>query len=259
MKGEQMEEEFSGHVYLNNSYSSQQIDAMQAADGNTIIIDDLVSQDQLAQLQQWIKTIIWPEHGKTSKYAGAGYDDPPYGPQLKEMLNSKLQEIIGPHVLDFYAWQEAILPWKIHADLRWYADKIPYKVILIPIDVIGNDESSWQDTYSLTFKQRDYLRNNPDTNTGSKGNTDQAAWDRSIDQPNVEGCIDGYAISPEIHQEYLSHVPYEYLEGLEIDKIFQWKPGSAVIWDQDQLHCADNFLARNIKTKLSIILFTNQI
>jgi len=32
-----------------------------------------------------------------------------------------------------------------------------------------------------------------------------------------------------------------------------------VIWDANQLHCADNFLARGIKTKLSILIMTNQV
>ena len=53
-------------------------------------------------------------------------------------------------------------------------------------------------------------------------------------------------------------MPYEYLEGLEIDNVFKWTPGSCVTWDQNQLHCADNFLANGIKTKLSLIFFTNQ-
>ena len=53
-------------------------------------------------------------------------------------------------------------------------------------------------------------------------------------------------------------MPYKYLEGLEIDNIFKWTPGSCVIWDQNQLHCADNFLANGIKAKSSLIFFTNQ-
>ena len=56
----------------------------------------------------------------------------------------------------------------------------------------------------------------------------------------------------------MSHIPYDHCEGLEIDSIFKWEPGSAVIWDANQLHCADNFLAREIKTKLSILIMTNQ-
>ena len=106
--------------------------------------------------------------------------------------------------------------------------------------------------------QRNYLRNNPNTDIGKKGNSDQKNWKRAIDNLNTEGCINGYSIDEDTWKNYLSHVPYEHLEGLEIDKIYKWKPGSAIIWDANQLHCADNFLARKIKTKLSIIAMTNQ-
>ena len=53
-------------------------------------------------------------------------------------------------------------------------------------------------------------------------------------------------------------MPYEFMEGLEIDNIYKWTPGSCVTWDQNALHCADNFIKNNIKTKLSLIFFTNQ-
>ena len=53
-------------------------------------------------------------------------------------------------------------------------------------------------------------------------------------------------------------MPYEHVEGLEIDQIYKWNSGSAIAWDADQLHCADNFLARNIKTKLSMVIHTYQ-
>lgn len=245
------------HVYLHNAYTESQIAQMQSTDTDTIIVDNFINSDELSELRSYIDTIEYPEHGKTSKYAGSAYEHPPHGPRLKQLFHEKLLEHIGEYQLDFFAWQEAIKPWKIHADLRWYADKVPHKVILIPLDVIS-EQADWADTYSLTFKQRSYLRNNPNTNVGKKGNTDQKNWARAIDNPNTEGCINGYAIDKSTWQQYLSHVPYEDLEGLEIDKIYKWKPCSAVIWDADQLHCADNFLARNIKTKLSILIMTNQ-
>jgi len=245
------------HVYLHNAYTESQIAQMQSTDSDTIIVDNFITGEQLKELRSYIDSIEYPEHGKTSKYAGSAYEHPPYGPRIKELIHEKLLEHIGEHQLDFFAWQEAILPWKIHADLRWYADKIPHKVILIPLDVIS-DKEGWDDTHSITFKQRNYLRNNPNTDIGKKGNSDQKNWKRAIDNLNTEGCINGYAIDEDTWKNYLSHVPYEHLEGLEIDKIYKWKPGSAIIWDANQLHCADNFLARKIKTKLSIIAMTNQ-
>jgi len=245
------------HVYLSNAYTESQIAQMQSTDTDTIIVDNFISKEQLAELRGYIEDIKYPEHGKTSKYAGSAYEHLPHGPRIKEIIHQKLLASIGEHQLDFFAWQEAIQPWKIHSDLRWYEDKIPHKVILIPLDVIG-DQADWSDTYSLTFKQRNYLRNNPKHHhTGTEGNNTNK-WLRAIDNPSTEGCTTGYAIDKKIWEKYLSHMPYEHLEGLEIDTIYKWNPGSAVIWDANQLHCADNFLARGIQTKLSLIVMTNQ-
>ena len=242
---------------LDNSYTNEQIARMQARDSGSWVIDNFVSSSDLNKLRKIIDTVDYPEHGSTSKYAGSAYEHPPYGPIMKKIFYDKIVSEIGDHKLDFFAWQEAINPWKIHADLMWFADEIPYKVILVPLDVVGEGED-WTDTYSITFKQRSYLRNNANINKPKKPNSDQSSWKRPINQKNVEGCCDGYMINEETWNTYMSHMPYDWAEGLEIDTIFKWRPGSAVVWDQTQLHCADNFLARGIKTKLSILIMTNQ-
>jgi hypothetical protein len=229
---------------------------MQAMDCTSKTFHNFINTEELKLLQGMIKDIEFPEKGQTSKYAGASYNDP-QGIILKKIFDDKIKKIIGEYELDFFAWQEAINPWKIHADLRWYPDKLPYKVILVPLDVIS-EQDTWKDTYTIAFKQRNYLEGNTNSNIGKKGNTDQSDWKRPIDNPGTHNVIKGYSISKSEHERYFSHMPYEFLEGLEIDNIFKWTPGSCVVWNQNQLHCADNFLANNIKTKLSLIFFTNQ-
>jgi hypothetical protein len=229
---------------------------MQSASGPSNTFHNVITQEELEFLQQEIKKINYPETGKTSKYAGASYDDP-QGKIIKDIFDDKLRKIIGDHDLDFFAWQEAIKPWKVHADLRWYPDKLPYKVVLFPIDVIS-DQDNWKDTYTIAFKQRDYLEANSNNNEGYKGNTDQSTWSRPCERPGVHNLVEGFKISREEHELYFSHMPYDFLEGLEIDNVFKWTPGSCVTWDQNQLHGADNFIKNNIKTKLSLIFFTNQ-
>lgn len=245
-----------GHLYINNSYSDEKISKMISCKSACKTIKNFISLAELNALRQAIDLVDYSEVGETSKYDGHDYNDSKVGAFIKSIFNSKLKKEIGNYRLDFFAWQEAIIPWKIHSDLRWYSDRIPYKVILVPLDVVS-DQESWKDTYTFCFKQRNYLRNNPNTNEGKLGNNDQSEWIRSIDDPNVENCIEGFRISKNIHKKYLSHMPYEFLEGLEIDNIFKWVPGDAVIWDQSALHCADNFLKNNIKTKLSLLFMTS--
>jgi hypothetical protein len=244
------------HTFIDNKYTQKQIEKMKSVDGPSKTFANFISQDELKLLNSMIKRIEYPEIGKTSKYAGASYEDK-QGQVLKEIFHDKLNNIIGEHALDFFAWQEAINPWKIHADIRWYSDKIPYKVVLVPIDVVS-DNDDWVDTYTITFKQRNYLEGNRNTNHGEKGNSDQTSWKRPCDKPGVHNLIKGHKISLEEHQKYFSHMPYNFLEGLEIDNLFKWTPGSCVVWDQNQLHCADNFIKNGIRTKLSLIFFTNQ-
>jgi hypothetical protein len=244
------------HTYIDNRFTKLQVEKMRSADGSSETFHDFISDDELEFLRKTIANKEYPESGKTSKYAGASYKDPE-GQVLKEIFDDKITKIIGDYDLDFFAWQEAINPWKIHADIRWYSDRIPYKVVLIPLDVISEDDA-WRDTHTVVFKQRNYLEGNTNSNAGAQGNTDQRDWGRPCDQPGVQNKVDGFHISEEQHEKYFSHMPYKHLEGLQIDNIYKWTPGSCVIWDQNQLHCADNFQKNGITTKLSIIFFTNQ-
>ena len=246
------------HLYLDNCYDDQAVARMKSTDGDSLTLKDWITTDELGKLRRMFDKIKWPEHGTVSKYEGLSYSDP-IGKPVQEIFEQKLHDTIGDHRLDFFAFQEAINPWKIHADLRWYSDKVPHKVILVPLDVISNEHSDvWADTHSIAFDQRNYLRR-PRGNGDIEGNVDQDSWLRPIDDQQVEEFSTGCSIDRATHEKYFSHVPYEYLEGLTINNIFRWNPCDAVVWDQSQLHCADNFLANNIKTKYSLIFFTNQI
>ena len=244
------------HSYADKKFTQDQVAKIKALDGPSKTIENFISINELHYLRGEIKKISFPEQGETSKYFGASYQDD-FAKEIRNIFENKLHNIIGDHVLDFFAWQEAINPWKIHTDLRWYQDKLPYKVVLIPIDV-ESEQDIWKDTYTIAFKQRNYLENSKNTDSYVKGNDDQSKWKRPYDKPGTRNLCDGYSITKQQHRQYFSHMSYDFLKGLEIDNIYKWTPCSAVIWDQDQLHCADNFLANGIKTKRSLIFFTNQ-
>jgi len=244
------------HSYADKTFSKEQISQMKSHDSDSKTYSNFISIDELNYLRNEIKKISYPEHGETSKYFGASFNDD-FAKDLKQIFEKKLHELIGDYQLDFFAWQEAINPWKLHVDMRWYPDKLPYKVVLIPIDV-ESDLDAWKDTYTIAFKQRDYGEGSKNTGERKKGNSDQSDWQRPFDKPGTRNLSSGYSITKAQHQKYFSHMPYNWLEGLDIDNIYRWTPCSAVVWDQNQLHCADNFLDKGIKTKRSLIFFTNQ-
>ena len=244
------------HYYHAKSFNEEQETTLRAIADVSFYQEDFLTQAEFDQCRELTLSVKeWPEHGRTSKYWGFGEDNG-FGPQLAWLLK-KVQTIVPNFELDFYACQEAINPWKIHADIRWYEDRIPYKVVLLPMDVepmsgpVAWDQ--WPETASLSFHQRNFLTKWD--REGGLGNTDQSEWDRPIDNIQFEGMVPGYHISKETWDQYLTHVPYDHLEGLTIDKINAWRPRSIMYWDNTALHCADNFLAKNIKTKRSLMLF----
>lgn len=246
------------HIYQPKSFTPEQEKILRDTAAPSFYRENFLSPDEFSFCRNLTMSVKeWPEHGTTSKYWGFGIDSG-FGPDLSWLLK-KVQGVIPNSELDFFAIQEAIIPWKIHSDIRWYDDRIPYKVVLLPMDVepasgpVSVDQ--WPDTASISFHQRNFLSKWKDDAVAKQGNNDQSHWKRPVDHPQYEGLVEGYTIDREIWNRYLDHMPYEFLEGLTLDQINIWKPGSMMFWDNTALHCADNFLKHNIKTKRSLMLF----
>ena len=45
---------------------------------------------------------------------------------------------------------------------------------------------------------------------------------------------------PIFHAQYLTDVPIEDLHGLSVDQVVEWEPGSAIVFDRDQLHASSS-------------------
>jgi hypothetical protein len=56
-----------------------------------------------------------------------------------------------------------------------------------------------------------------------------------------------------LHKTYLNHLPIENLHGLTIEKIIEWKPGQAAIFDRNQIHCAGS--GHTFKVGISIFTY----
>ena len=247
------------HEYQQKSFTRDQESRLRASSGPSVYIPNFLTAKEFEFCRQLVmRPIDYPEHGKVSKYWGFGWDTPTG--QLLKWIKPKIDAILDGWELDFFAIQEAINPWKLHADIRWYADKIPYKVILMPMDVEpvsgAVDSENWPETYTAAFHQRNFLSRWPEVPRITLEGNNQSRWVRPLDHIQYEGFIPGYHVTKDDWQKYFSHLPYSDLEGLTLDKIHQWTPRSLFYWDNTAVHCADNFLGNNIKTKRSLMLFT---
>ena len=249
-------------VFIKQSFTSEQTKRLEESSGPSQYITDWLSDDEFSLLRSIAldPKITYPEIGRVSKYWGFGPEHEP-ARNISPWLLPKLDQLLGSYKIAFLAFQEAIQPWQIHADIKWNETEVPYKVLLVPLDVepitgpVSSDQ--WPDTNTITFNQRNFLRQLPDSEGEvTKLNTGQGHWLRPYDDPCVEGLIPGYHISTELWSRYLSHIDYSYAEGLTIDKINTWKPKSMMYWDHNALHTADDFPGHGIRTKRCFMIFT---
>lgn len=250
------------HIFEPKSFTVQQENTIRSSVSRSFYQKDFLTAEEFDFCRDLVLSVhTWPETGQTSKYWGFGVDSG-LGPDLDWLLR-KIKFLIPNAELDFFAIQEAIKPWKIHADIRWYADKIPYKVVLLPMDVepISGAVSidNWPETFTITFDQRNFLSRWAQNSKTGPGNNDQSTWLAPVRNPQIEGCVESHLISQNTWQEYFTHVPYDHLEGLTIDKINRWHPCSIMHWDATALHCADDFVSRGIQTKRSLMLFMQYV
>jgi hypothetical protein len=248
------------HEYEAKSFTPEQEAQLRASSGPSAYYENFLTEKEFDICRHIaMSKIDWPEHGQVAKYWGFGWDHP-LG-RLLTFLKPKIDAIIPNWELDFLAMQEAIVPWRLHADIRWYPNKLPYKVILMPMDVEPMsgpvEPDAWPETHSIAFHQRSFLKHNELKGEAKTGNADQSGWTRPIDDPQFEGIVPGQHVSEADWQKYFSHMPYNHLEGVTVEARHLWRPRSLIYWDNNALHCADNFLGDGIRTKRSLMLFTN--
>lgn len=70
--------------------------------------------------------------------------------------------------------------------------------------------------------------------------------------------VDGVVEEPITNTELLTHLKPEWLEGLSIQSMLEWKPTSSMIFDSVRLHCASDFRSLGYTNKLGFSIFTKQ-
>ena len=85
-----------------------------------------------------------------------------------------------------------------------------------------------------------------------------------------EKCTDSFELfktySPKLeknsvylHDNLLSNMNKDDLFYVSVQSINNWIQGKLILWDLDQLHASDNFIANGIKNKKCILIFTEKV
>ena len=66
-------------------------------------------------------------------------------------------------------------------------------------------------------------------------------------------------ICDSVRTKYLGHIRPEWLEGLSVGTVTEWRPGHVTIFDTVRLHSSNDFRRQGIKSKLGLSIFTERL
>lgn len=77
------------------------------------------------------------------------------------------------------------------------------------------------------------------------------------DYSKVDGVLD-VAFPDKVYNNLLTHLDKTWVNGLTVQKYFPWNIGSCIMFDSLQLHCASDFKAKGITSKIGCSIFTEK-
>lgn len=166
-------------------------------------------------------------------------------------IRDKLHGIIGEFDIfaAFFFYVET--PHIIHNDDSFDLPET-YKGITLPLQITHQD--GFKGEPELCFFNQYYLEGpskffNGDTTSTIYHNQPVYSYDA------VQGTTEE-PFNEQLRLRYFSHLKPSWLKGLSFDRAMKWTPGRAIIFDSVRLHCASNFRAHGIKSKLGLSIFT---
>jgi len=70
--------------------------------------------------------------------------------------------------------------------------------------------------------------------------------------------VDNISTSSNVDTSLFTHLKPEWLEGLSVQSVLEWKPASAIIFDSVRLHCASDYRSLGYTSKLGLSIFTKR-
>tara|TARA_B100000989_G_scaffold126549_1_gene93879 strand:- start:865 stop:1512 length:648 start_codon:yes stop_codon:yes gene_type:complete len=165
------------------------------------------------------------------------------------------QEVIEPlidndSIVEEVIFNESTISFQIHVD-SGYNNPYVNKGIIVPLKCEHGSTVFFNNYWD--YDAAKFVRSE-DPYSHVKDNTKQITTkDQRI--TNYSNIV-GYTNRPfdtVLYSLYLTHIPYDNLHGLMVDKVVPWTPGDIIVFDRKQLHCASN----EHDHKIGMTVFTN--
>lgn len=242
--------------------SQNQIDNIRKTFSDPYIVDNFITPHEISHLinlyESHIDGGIDPNQKKVYKNTGpVTLDIKNY--MSDSVINNIIRRInlaIGDFEVTAGFFFFTNYPHIIHNDDLYQLPDTVYKGITIPLRL--DSDSPIEDYSNLCFFDQHYFHGPSKFFKNSKDIP--TYYNKQIyDYSDVDGLLDYNAISEDLYQKHFTHLKREWLEGLSLKSILPWKPGTCIIFDSVQLHCASDFRKLGIKSKLGISIFTKRV
>lgn len=230
--------------------SPEQIKQMQTGSGQAYQVENFLSNSEINLLLGEFKTSSEKEFKKTGPVCA------PYRP-LKE-VDRKIHSLLGPcKILKTSLYFLTSVPHGLHMDAPKDLSLTPFKAVLLPLQYQSSRRLDPFDISFFTFQQRWYGY----PAKFFKGEEDIYSPHNLpvYEYSQVENLSVESNIPEEVKKKWLPHLKNQWLEGLTMDQQFDWKVGSAIVFDSFQIHCASDFRPFGVQFKVGLSIFTESL
>tara|TARA_B100000959_G_scaffold267901_1_gene311947 strand:- start:5183 stop:6034 length:852 start_codon:yes stop_codon:yes gene_type:complete len=229
---------------------------------------------------QWLVNFMFRMHNnRRIKECGTLHFMNDFEP-IQEKIGPKLKELEPDLLLEHWEGNFVLTatPYNLHIDTgrpdfykrinKYRPMYVPHKQFVIPLFVCHtNPEFKGTDKVPLAgtaiFKNR-FLRYGTNFAKSSKTyGTDvfhTVTNYEDLTSYNIDGSVANVDWSKpfdeDLRKKYIDHFPKQWLDGFELENVFQADVGSVIVWDRAQAHSGTHFIKQGVTLKSMLVLQT---
>lgn len=237
--------------------------------GDSYCVEDVFNEDELT----WLEDLMFRSHKSRRIKKNGTLHFNVDNRLIQEKFFEKLKKVI-PELENTEIWEGNFLitatPYNIHIDTGNHqvmnsAPYVPGKQFIIPLWFCHvNKHTNLPENGTAIFKNRfimygtNFAKGDPkyDTNVFYTVRDykdlicykkDGTVWDIDWSKRTIDD---------ETYFRYFSHFKREWLDGFELEAVYNWKRGDIIVFDRSQAHTGINFIKNSVTMKCGLSMMT---
>jgi hypothetical protein len=237
---------------------------------DSFAVDNVFNDDELV----WLEDLMYKEHHSRRVKRNGTLHYNVDNQKIQDMFFTKLKNII-PELENEVIWEGNFLitatPYNIHIDTGNPATikeigSVPGKQFIIPLWVCDRHqrEDVELDCGTAIFKNRFLMYGTNFAKGDPKYDTNVFYTVRNYDNLvcyHKDGSVwdvdwNKQTVSDADYNRYFGHFNQKWLEGFELEAVYNWKRGGIIVFDRCQAHSGVNFLASGVTIKCGLSMMS---